>query len=157
MDKILKRTSYAKAYVARRKIRDAAGRAKLRRSLSLNQQKQLATERKRREDWFLGPIAPRRDAGQDAETYGTLSARLAQGGLKIKKTGKTKNQGIYKGDRVVITDARHRDRGKIGVVRQVRGNAHEVFVEKLNMVCMLSCPSISCHLTTPYSLEPKLV
>lgn len=98
-----------------------------------------------REDWLLGPLAPRRDVGDFKETYGTidrltfdnpkprreeLSRRLARFAGKTKKGEKYCN--ISKGDRVVLLAGW--DKGKIGKVKDVNEDKAEVIVEGLNRV-----------------------
>lgn len=121
----------------------------------------------RREDWILGPLAPKRDTG-DGE-YGAVTVRdlkgakwgLGRGVLSERHRGgvsamgkkKKKKQGeigtgmswkeslIYVGDRVgIVSDSgpEGRDLGKIGVVAEVRRGRREVVVEGLNMVCFCS-------------------
>lgn len=87
----------------------------------------------RREDWLLGPLAPKRDVGTTKDTYGALDARRLRGVEKPKNQGK--DWGIVEGDRVVIVLDGHRERGKIGKVREVRKDAEECFVTGLNRVC----------------------
>ena len=89
----------------------------------------------RREDRDLGPLAPRRDVGAGAETYGTVGERIVKG---VKTVGKGKDYGIREGDRVVVVGAGERDRGRIGEVEEVRNGMGEVVVRGINMVCLRS-------------------
>lgn len=84
----------------------------------------------RREDWVMGPIAPKRDVGKDAGQYGTLNAQR----LKESEKREWKNYGIVPGDRVVIVKKGHRDQGKIGVVKEVTEKAETCKIERLNVV-----------------------
>ncbi|KAF6223960.1 hypothetical protein HO133_010534 [Letharia lupina] len=114
----------------------------------------------RREDWILGPLAPRRETG--GMEYGTVSSRelkgvkgglarglLTQRGLGgITAAGKRGSKGkgvgmswkeslIYEGDRVAIlsdTGPERRDKWKIGTVTSVREKEREVLVKGLNKV-----------------------
>jgi len=87
----------------------------------------------RREDWELGPLAPRRDVGEGAETYGTVGKKLVEG---VKQRGvEKKDWGIRQGDRVVVTGKWERERGRIGEVGEVRSEKGEVVVKGLNLVC----------------------
>ena len=52
---------------------------------------------------------------------------------KIERSGTY--WGIVAGDRVAVTGEKERDRGKIGIVREVRREAEEVVVERINLVC----------------------
>lgn len=96
----------------------------------------------RREDYELGPLAPRRDVGDSKDTYGTVSMNQTQGRVPYGKEkqdildiwgGNEKYLGLAKGDRVVILKGR--DKGKIGEVSQVSGERAECVVKELNMVC----------------------
>ncbi|KAG6986428.1 GTP-binding protein rhoA [Physcia stellaris] len=105
MDKIIRRTEYAKAYRARQKLREAASRKKHQRSNIVEEHRQVGVARHkiikehkaaRREDWLLGPLAPRRDAGAGAATFGTVPQQL----LNVPEALERKKWGIRKGDRV---------------------------------------------------------
>ena len=119
----------------------------------------------RREDWILGPLAPRRDKGDNA--YGTISleelrplkgglgravlTERGRGGARIggRRSGKGKVVGmswteslIYEGDRVAILSDKgpeSREFGKIGTVSRVRRVEREVEIEDMNLVGVLSC------------------
>lgn len=95
----------------------------------------------RREDWELGPLAPKRDAGEQKDTYGTLSALRMQGRqlsmeerLELNPTG-GRYPTIVAQDRVVLLEGR--DKGKIGKIVSVDRKRQECTVEGLNMVCAL--------------------
>ena len=81
---------------------------------------------------MLGPVAPRRDAGAGAATFGTLPQQL----LNVPVALERKEWGIRAGDRVAVTDGAHRERGKIGTVREVRVKQDMVLVEGMNMVSL---------------------
>ena len=102
----------------------------------------------RREDWTLGPLAPRRDAGEGKETYGTVGLRELQGaeGQKGKRKGEAKKDGelIWVGDRVVVVGEKGpegRERGRIGTVTEVKREQGECVVEEMNLVSeiVLAC------------------
>ena len=84
-----------------------------------------------REDWLLGPLAPRRDVGSLKDTYGTVSIRRLRGVY----IGRKHDYCIVEGDRVAVVEQAFRDYGKIGTVRDVREEAMECTVEGLNLVC----------------------
>jgi large subunit ribosomal protein L24 len=93
----------------------------------------------RREDYELGPLAPRRDVGDSKETYGTIIGQRIRGQpldhRKIEKVmepfgGKYLN--IVPEDRVVLIEGR--DKGKIGKVSKIDARNGELTVEGLNMV-----------------------
>ncbi|KAL8696426.1 MAG: hypothetical protein Q9201_007661, partial [Fulgogasparrea decipioides] len=126
MQKLLKRTSQVHRQAARRqRIAREKNASDTRKILHRQQkiynksQRQVfrAARQAQREDWALGPLAPRRDVGDKAETYGTVPLRLMQG---VEKTdGKWKKWGIKEGDRVCVVGEKERDKGVIGVVRDV--------------------------------------
>jgi large subunit ribosomal protein L24 len=87
----------------------------------------------RREDWQLGLLAPRRDVGEGAETYGTVGKKLVEG-VKKRRPDK-KDWGIRTGDRVVVTGTWEREKGRIGEVAEVKSEKGEVVVKGLNLVC----------------------
>lgn len=89
----------------------------------------------RREDWELGPLAPRRDVGDSAESYGTVHPRRISG-IEVPKSMRTKYWTIVEQDRVVILMGR--DKGKIGVVTDTDRDAETVTVRGFNLVC---CPA----------------
>ena len=57
-------------------------------------------------------MAPRRDVGDNKNTYGALDTARLRG--VEKSDGFWKDWCIVEGDRVVIVENGHRDRGKIG-------------------------------------------
>ncbi|KAI9866910.1 MAG: hypothetical protein M1830_005879, partial [Pleopsidium flavum] len=85
----------------------------------------------RREDWQLGPLAPKRDVGAQKDTYGTGNSRLMRG-LELPESERTKEWPVAEGDRVVLMEGR--DKGKIGVVKTTKKETEELTVEGLNMV-----------------------
>jgi large subunit ribosomal protein L24 len=108
----------------------------------------------RKEDWELGPLAPKRDVGLQQETYGTINTLRSKGPVLTKKA--RWDQRLYIGgkyptivvdDRVVITEGR--DKGKIGVVTEMDFSRGECKVEGLNMVCL--------PLSRPFELRTKLM
>jgi ribosomal protein L24 len=67
----------------------------------------------RQEDWARGALAPRRDVGDKAETYGSVGIFNMNWAESQEKNKPTWNS-IVEGDRVVVTKGR--EKGKIGVV-----------------------------------------
>ncbi|MCJ1473233.1 hypothetical protein MMC13_001884 [Lambiella insularis] len=139
MQKLLRRTALVKRQAARKAAQRQGRLDSDERKLRLNEQKTInisvrsdtrAARLARHEDWLLGPLAPKRDAGDARDTYGTLDARRLRGVDKPKD--QVKDWGIVEGDRVVIVLDGHRERGKIGRVREVRKEAEECFVTGLN-------------------------
>ena len=147
MQKLLRRTSQVQKQAARRQRITRSKNASDTRKLQHNQLKVhnqakrevfVSARQAQREDWHLGPLAPRRDVGDNAETYGTVPIRLVESVEKMD--GKWKNWGIREGDRVCIVGQKERDKGKIGVVREVREKAESCKVRGINMVhqsCLL--------------------
>ncbi|MCJ1379401.1 hypothetical protein MMC17_002502 [Xylographa soralifera] len=139
MQKLLRRTALVKKQAAR-KVAARQGKSDSDdRKLRLNEQKIInisvrhdtrAARLARQEDWLLGPLAPKRDVGNTRETYGTLDPRRLRSVDKLKD--QIKDWGIVEGDRVVVVQDGHRERGKIGKVREVRKEAEECFVTGLN-------------------------
>ncbi|KAI9676774.1 MAG: hypothetical protein M1829_002869 [Trizodia sp. TS-e1964] len=135
MQKLLRRTALVKAQAQRKLIikrkKNASDRARSRAADEQYYQRLQQDDIKlarvtRKEDWELGPLAPRRDIGDKRDTYGTMdTSRLMAG----KKQAYKKFPTIVKGDRVVIVEGR--DKGKIGVVMENKGR---LTVEGLNMV-----------------------
>lgn len=83
----------------------------------------------RQVDWAAGPLAPRRDVGENAEKYGTTSIFTAQ--QPERHPSDRKWIPFDKGDRVVITQGR--DRGKIGYVLEVDKDRQAVAIKDLNV------------------------
>ena len=141
MQKVLRRTALAKRQAERRAANRAgannADQRKLREStdgiVGSTIRDDIQAERlARREDWIMGPLAPRRDVGEHKDLYGTVSTRRLQGGDVDKK--KRRNWLLEVKDRVVVVAEGHRDRGKIGEIREVREKAQEAVVIGLNKV-----------------------
>lgn len=95
----------------------------------------------RREDWELGELAPKRNVGSQAETYGSIGAQFSQEPVARRKEileildiwGGKKHLNITAGDRVVVISGP--DKGKIGKVNRVDKQRAEVECDGLNMVC----------------------
>ncbi|KAE8843608.1 hypothetical protein PTNB73_09327 [Pyrenophora teres f. teres] len=104
-----------------------------------------------KEDWKLGPLRPNRAIGPKADKYGALTPPQVQKPQIPLKTQQNRNEvrekkglpleyplvvdekryfPIVKGDRVVILKGK--DAGKIGKVRDVVEETHEIVLEHLN-------------------------
>ncbi|MCJ1287003.1 hypothetical protein MMC26_006350 [Xylographa opegraphella] len=125
MQKLLRRTALVKRQAAKKAVARQGKSDSDDRKLRLNEQKIInisvrhdtrAARLVRREDWLLGPLAPKRDVGSAKETYGTLDARRLQSVDKAKH--QIKDWGIVEGDRVVVVQDGHREKGNIGKVRE---------------------------------------
>lgn len=141
MQKVIRATERAKTQARRRNlIRRAEEHHRQRSRLMKREALKLkddystikAARIARREDWLLGPLAPRRDLGSLKDTYATVHSTHVQ---HIEKRGKVRDHCIAEGDRVVIVGD-FPDRGLIGKVRQVKASAETCTVEGLNMVCL---------------------
>jgi large subunit ribosomal protein L24 len=152
MQKVIRRTALAEKQAARRlaKKKDKATRdwAKSNRNQANYSRKEETSQIKqaraaRREDWELGPLAPRRDVGDLKDTYGTISSHRVRGTLlhhkdveeKLKSVG-GKYMNIVAGDRVVLLEGR--DKGKIGKIAATDAKRAECTVSGLNMVRKIS-------------------
>jgi large subunit ribosomal protein L24 len=147
MQKILRRTALAESQVARRlaKKKDAHLRLKEKTQRENDTYKanlanaDIKRERQvRREDYELGPLAPRRDVGTMKDTYGTVHA-IQMSGKRLTPKERVEQYpdtpryiNIVPEDRVVLLHGR--DKGKIGKVTGVDNKTFEVTVEGLNLV-----------------------
>jgi large subunit ribosomal protein L24 len=155
MQKVIRRTVMAEKQAARRlakrkadNARQAAKsereQARMARSLEVRDIKQAAINR--REDWELGPLAPRRDVGTMKDAYATVDGQRLRGPvLPLKEreaimkawgggwgNWKTDHLNIAEGDRMVVLEGR--DKGKIGTITAIDIERCEVTLEGLNMV-----------------------
>ena len=155
MQKVLRRTQLAKGQARRKAEQSEKIKASNLYRYAKRQQKPLnaetrgavrAARRVQQEDWTLGALAPKRDAGADAEKYGTVSVRRIQPPVE-KGDGWWKDYCIAEGDRVVIVEPGHRDRGKIGTVKELKMKAEHCVVQGLNEVRNMSSPSCSIVFT----------
>ena len=142
MQKVLRRTHLAKGQARRKAEKEKQIKAINLHRYIKRQQKPLNAEHRdavraarkvQREDWTLGALAPKRDVGDDVHKYGTVSVRRLQPPVE-KGEGWWKDYGIVEGDRVVIVEPGHRDRGKIGTVRDLKMEAESCVVQGLNEV-----------------------
>ncbi|RKF78345.1 putative kow domain-containing protein domain-containing protein [Golovinomyces cichoracearum] len=99
----------------------------------------LAERKARREDWELGPLAPKRDVGDRKDTYGAVDGQLIRGPKLSKEEAEEKMKdfggkflSLFKGDRVVLLEGR--DKGKIGKVISIDKERAECTVEGLNLI-----------------------
>ncbi|KAI9811937.1 MAG: hypothetical protein M1826_003009 [Phylliscum demangeonii] len=138
MQKILRRVAMAKSQVARRneararknrvmwnKVNDSQDQAVRAQIMQDVRQARIA----RREDYELGPLAPRRDVGDLKDTYAAMDPRRTRGFI-IAEEERKEAQPIVTGDRVVLIQGR--DKGRIGQVRSVDKQRHECVVAGLN-------------------------
>ncbi|KAI9829066.1 MAG: hypothetical protein M1832_000089 [Thelocarpon impressellum] len=140
MQKVLRRTALAKAQAARRATRRVEKNASIQRTIDKQQngiaQKQVARDIRearlvRREEQDLGPLAPRRDVGDQRDTYGTIDQRRIKG-PPVPREERTRFWNLVPGDRVVILEGR--DKGRIGKIKKLEAKSEEVIVDGLNLV-----------------------
>ncbi|KAI1083925.1 hypothetical protein F5B20DRAFT_358996 [Whalleya microplaca] len=92
-----------------------------------------------RDDWELGPLAPRTDYGDWADAQGAIhetrfgasaAHSLAQRNRRCRWLGGAYNLNLFPGDRVVLLDGP--DKGRIGQVQDINHMRAEVTVSQLN-------------------------
>ncbi|KAG5997374.1 hypothetical protein E4U52_004365 [Claviceps spartinae] len=119
----------------RRSLRDAVEHAR---------QNVLDARKARKEDWELGPIAPKRDLGFNS--YGVVSAPMRldwdnDGNNRVRPeileqrcawAGGPKRLNLAPGDRVVLLDGP--DRGKIDRIKKVNEGTGTILLEKYHKV-----------------------
>lgn len=140
MQKVLRRAQRAKRTADRQKAKgvlhnqkaDAWDRKQNRIRLIREQNDLIRQERNNRiHDWETGRLAPRRDVGDMAKKYGTMSI-YAWSLPDVDPKDQPKWCHISEGDRVVMLKGR--DKGRIGRVRTVDLDKAAVSIEGLNMV-----------------------
>ncbi|KAF1814531.1 hypothetical protein P152DRAFT_456801 [Eremomyces bilateralis CBS 781.70] len=136
MDKVVARTKYVIRYAKRRNAQKAAKEDYVKLKERFNNSNELrvrlnevlrAAKHAQREDWRLGPLAPRRDVGEGRTKYGYLDAFLAHGVPFSYHGG---DRAIRGGDRVVVLAGR--DKGKIGKATDVNHKNRTCKVAGLN-------------------------
>lgn len=140
MEKVIQRSQRAARYANKVKIRVKAEKEKgaewerRQNALRINRDESRRIQEarvKRQTDWQTGALAPRRDVGELAGTYGAASIYNVQ----LPELDPKKRSGwipLSGGDRVVITKGR--DKGKIGTVSEVDFQKGAVQVKDLNMI-----------------------
>lgn len=138
MQKVLRRAQNAQRLKAKKSkdFQKSKERAELKiynqsvRRIQRNVANNIKDARKnRRIDWEAGSLAPRRDVGDKAETYGTTSLFDFHTPNKLPKD-RPKWCPIDAGDRVVVTKGRQM--GKIGAVSEVQMDKGMVVVPGIN-------------------------
>ncbi|KAG5965445.1 hypothetical protein E4U57_002389 [Claviceps arundinis] len=153
MQKLLKRAHQAQRMAVRRSDVKKEGeeigkrirtRRSLREAVEHARQNVLDARKARKEDWELGPIAPKRDLGFNS--YGVVSApmRLDWDNDGINRVrpeileqrcawaGGPKRLNLAPGDRVVLLDGP--DRGKIDRIKEVKEATGTILLEKYHKV-----------------------
>ncbi|KAJ5894339.1 hypothetical protein N7495_006030 [Penicillium taxi] len=139
MQRIIQRTVTARKQ-AQKKVYRAKKAAELvdrkdvlrtRKEYALNVVGALKDAQKARwEDWEKGNLAPKRDSGLEAMTYGAVNQNLVSP-PRIPKHLRRKYIPFAEGDRVVIIKGR--DTGKINEITQVNRESETVIIKDLNM------------------------
>ncbi|KAF2461698.1 hypothetical protein BDY21DRAFT_275517, partial [Lineolata rhizophorae] len=129
-------------YRARRLAEKAAEKARISRLTYLDRVKaqkghegalRRAARARAKEDWMLGPLAPKRDAGLAKETWGSVQAEVAMApSIPEKMRMKTLDKWVETGDRVCVVEGR--EKGKIGKVTEVNWETETVKVDGVNEV-----------------------
>ncbi|CCU78241.1 unnamed protein product [Blumeria hordei] len=148
LQKILRRSTMAKNQVARRlakqKAKEERDQRKSDREGAFHHyrlHKDLVSKERlaRREDWELAGLAPKRDVGNQKETYGAVDGQLIQGPKLTKEQSEERMKdfggrflSLSIGDRVVLLEGR--DKGKIGKVIKIDRDRAECTVEGLNLI-----------------------
>ncbi|KAI1781153.1 hypothetical protein F4818DRAFT_398121 [Hypoxylon cercidicola] len=148
MQKILRRVATAERVAAKRaKTKDLKWFKKEKKELTQQTNQQLVTVRGElqaakqsvKDDWELGPLAPRRDVGEWAgakgaihETRFGISARysLAMRNERTRWAGGAHNLNLAIGDRAVLVDGP--EKGHIGKISRIDEGKAEVVLEGLN-------------------------
>ncbi|KAI1471177.1 uncharacterized protein F4812DRAFT_169317 [Daldinia caldariorum] len=148
MQKILRRVATAERVVAKRtKTKDFKWYKKQKKDQFQEQQQQLSIVRSEldaakqavKDEWELGPLAPRRDVGEWAGAKGAIhEARfagygkisLAMRNRRCQWAGGAYHLNLAEGDRVVLIDGP--DKGRIGKIKSINYDNAEVVVEDLN-------------------------
>ncbi|KAI9688489.1 MAG: hypothetical protein M1822_001438 [Bathelium mastoideum] len=140
MQRVLGRTASAKRQAARRLAKERLKKFKVERYEELLANHAMSSTRatmrrearmRQNEDWQLGPLAPRRDVGQAAESYGTTNTTFMRP-PNVPERHRLKHWLVREGDRVVIIKGR--DQGKIGDVSAIDEEKETVQIRGLNRI-----------------------
>ncbi|KAJ5309193.1 hypothetical protein PENANT_c014G00937 [Penicillium antarcticum] len=139
MQKVIQRTASARKQALRRTVKNHE-RQELMERLTMRRQRKdygvalyaqhKAARQNRWEDWEKGSLAPMRDSGLDASTYGAIPGVILQP-PSIPKHLRRKHILFAEGDKVCVM--RGRDQGKINVIQQVNRESETVIVKDVNM------------------------
>lgn len=142
MQKVLQRTKRAETRFSKERQRFDSLRENQKRTANRREQQEITRYRnetyktarnQRKEDWALGPLAPKRKVGPGADEYGAMSKEQFRGAA-LWEDKRIKYWPIIEDDRVVIVEPGHQDRGKIGKVISIDKDQNTLKVEALNMV-----------------------
>lgn len=150
MQKVIQRTTLARSQAARKarilkKKEERLDVVKFFRERDQYQRTQIDAERAavkaRQEDWYKGPLAPHRDSGLIAGTYGTVdpSDTFLP---RIPKHLRRQFINIAAGDRVVLLKGP--DQGKICEVTSVDRDSESIRCRDYNQVRFCFFPTFHC-------------
>ena len=140
MDKVIRRTVTARKQAQNKLFKARQQNELSERKEALRAQKDYrrtltdrlrASREARWEDWQKGPLAPKRDAGLAATTYGSIDPSALQP-PKIANHLRSKHIMIAAGDRVCLM--RGREKGKVTEVTAVNEDSETVTLKDTNMV-----------------------
>lgn len=141
MQKVIQRTATARKQAQKKLFRAKKEEKLVDRKDTIRMRKEYravidnakAARQARWEDWAKGPLAPKRDSGLQATTFGALEP-AAMHPPKLPKHERRKHILFAPGDRVCIIKGR--DKGKINEIVQVNEESETVLIKDLNVVCV---------------------
>lgn len=141
MQKVIQRTATARKQAQKKLYRAKKEEKLLERKDNIRTRKEYgkalidtakAARQARWEDWAKGPLAPKRDSGLQAATFGALDPAVMHP-PKIPKHQRRRHILFAPGDRVCIIKGR--DKGRISDIEQVNEETETVLIKNLNVVC----------------------
>ncbi|KAG9243986.1 hypothetical protein BJ878DRAFT_94797 [Calycina marina] len=149
MQKVIQRTIMAEKQAARRLAKrrsifklqqEKTNREQYNMSRSIEIQDVKAATLARREDWEMGPLAPKRDVGLKKDTWGAIDSQRLRGRVWslekrkeiLKPWGGETWLNLAKGDRVVMLEGR--EKGMIAEVKSIDLERCQVTLDGANMV-----------------------
>jgi len=140
MQRVIQRTAAARKQAQRKALNNSKKpdpetkrqqfRAQVEYNKALAQQKKDAVKH-RREDWLKGPLAPKRDSGLEAFSYGGVSPQLVQP-PPLPKHKRRKHILFAPGDRVCVVNGK--EKGRICEISGVKEEEDMVFLKNTNVV-----------------------
>ncbi|KAJ5550627.1 hypothetical protein N7535_001428 [Penicillium sp. DV-2018c] len=139
MQRVIQRTASARKQAMRRtnkiherqELLERVGIRRARKDYGGQLSSQFQAARKSRwEDWEKGPLAPMRDSGLEATTYGGQAGTLLHPPT-LPKHEQRRHVLFAEGDRVCVM--RGRDQGKVSVIQQVNRASETVLIKGVNM------------------------
>jgi large subunit ribosomal protein L24 len=140
MQKAIRKTALARNQAQRKAILGKKGARREELKLALRERfnydrleidRVRAERQRRKEDWLQGPLAPQRDTGVEAKSFGAVTPETLYP-PKVRPDRRRKFINFTTNDRVCIIKGR--DKGKISEVRSVNAETETVMVKDLNLV-----------------------